>query len=501
MHNRLIVAVLALAVSALSVAARQPPPSPGVVSFKNSGAPAAQAPFLRGLALLHSFEYEHAAAEFRNAAAADPGFAMAYWGEAMTHNHAVWMEQDLGAARAALARLGPTPQARAGKAGTERERAYLAAIETLYGEGTKDDRDLRYEAAMAALHTKYSDDVDAAAFHALAILGTAHAGRDVATYMRAAAILEEIFPANRQHPGVLHYLIHCYDDPVHAPLGLRAARLYGAVAPDAGHALHMTTHIFLAMGMWDDVTRVNRQAIAVVNAQRKAAGRGEVFCGHYPSWLVYGDLQQRNFDEVRRYKFRGSSGKVNLALDGLPNFISLPGEGRHLRGAISISPSVEYMERAYDAAKYGRYSQRPYIDVVIPSLTDPSVAPPGKHVMSCFVQYAPYHLKDANWDAERERFGDVVIDTLSEYAPNLKSLILHRQVITPLDLEREWGLSEGNIFQGELALEQLLFLRPIPGWARYRTPVDNLYMCGSATHPGGGIMGAPGRNAALEILK
>ena len=206
-------------------------------------------------------------------------------------------------------------------------------------------------------------------------------------------------------------------------------------------------------------------------------------------------------DEVRRYKFRGSSGKVNLALDGLPNFTSLPGEGRHLRGAISISPSIEYMERAYDAAKYGRYSDRPYMDVVIPSLTDPSVAPPGKHVMSCFVQYAPYHLNGTTWDDERERFGDTVINTLAEHAPNLKSLILHRQVITPLDLEREWGLSEGNIFQGELALEQLLFLRPVPGWAKYRTPIRNLYMCGSATHPGGGIMGAPGRNAALEILE
>ncbi len=222
---------------------------------------------------------------------------------------------DLVAARAALAKLGPTPQARAAKAGSERERAYLAAIETLYGEGTKDDRDLRYEAAMAGLHTKYPDDVDAAAFHALAILGTAHAGRDFAAYMRAAAILEEIFPGNRQHPGVLHYLIHCYDDPVHAPLGLRAARLYGAVAPDAGHALHMTTHIFLAMGMWDDVTRVNRQAIAVVNAQRKAAGRGEVFCGHYASWLVYGDLQQRNFDEARRY-IDGCRGEALIELQG-----------------------------------------------------------------------------------------------------------------------------------------------------------------------------------------
>ena len=205
--------------------------------------------------------------------------------------------------------------------------------------------------------------------------------------------------------------------------------------------------------------------------------------------------------DVRRYKFRGSSGKVNLSLDGLPDFTCLPGSGPHLRGAISISPSVDYMERAYDDAKYGRYSTHPYIDVVIPSLTDPSVAPPGKHVMSCFVQYAPYHLAEGTWDDHRDRFGDAVIDTLSAYAPNLKDRILHRQVLTPLDLEREFGLTEGNIFQGELTLEQLFFLRPAPGWAQYRTPVRNLYICGSATHPGGGIMGAPGRNAAMRILK
>jgi phytoene dehydrogenase-like protein len=158
------------------------------------------------------------------------------------------------------------------------------------------------------------------------------------------------------------------------------------------------------------------------------------------------------------------------------------------------------MERAYDAAKYGQFSPRPYVDTVIPSLTDPGVAPPGKHVMSCFVQYAPYHLTEGTWDEKREAFGDTVIDTLTQYAPNLKNSILHRQVITPLDLEREWGLSEGNIFQGELTLEQLFFLRPAPGWAQYRTPVERLYMCGSATHPGGGIMGAPGRNAAMKIL-
>jgi phytoene dehydrogenase-like protein len=218
--------------------------------------------------------------------------------------------------------------------------------------------------------------------------------------------------------------------------------------------------------------------------------------------LLEGDGLPADFvEEVRRYKLRGSSGKVNLALDALPDFSCLPGAGPHLRGAISISPSVEYMERAYDEAKYGDFSRRPYIDIVIPSLTDPSVAPPGKHVLSCFVQYAPYKLREGSWDDKREAFGDTVVDTLAEYAPNLKEIILHRQVLTPLDLEREFGLTEGNIFQGELSLEQLFFLRPVPGWARYRTPLRNLYMCGSATHPGGGIMGAPGRLAALEILK
>jgi phytoene dehydrogenase-like protein len=214
-----------------------------------------------------------------------------------------------------------------------------------------------------------------------------------------------------------------------------------------------------------------------------------------------GTLDPEFEDEVRRYKFRGSSGKVNLALDALPNFTALPGKGDHLRGAISFSPSVDYMEKAYDDAKYGRPSRRPYIDMIIPTLVDPSMAPPGKHVMSCFVQYAPYHLAEGNWDDEREAFGDAVIDTIAERAPNIRDIILHRQVLTPLDIEREYGLTEGNIFQGELSLEQLFFNRPVPGYARYRTPVKDLWMCGSATHPGGGIMGAPGRIAALELLR
>jgi len=213
------------------------------------------------------------------------------------------------------------------------------------------------------------------------------------------------------------------------------------------------------------------------------------------------DLPSDFLESVRRYKFRGSSGKVNLALDGLPNFRALPGVGAHLRGAMSISPKMEYMERAYDDAKYGYFSRRPYIDMVIPSLTDPSVAPPGKHVLSCFVQYAPYKLAEGTWDDQKEAFGNNVIDTIAEHAPNIKDIIIGKQFVTPLDMEREFGLTQGNIFQGELSLEQLFFLRPVPGWAYYRTPVSNLYMCGSATHPGGGIMAANGRIASQVILK
>ena len=203
---------------------------------------------------------------------------------------------------------------------------------------------------------------------------------------------------------------------------------------------------------------------------------------------------------IKRYRFRGSSAKVNLALGELPRFTCMPQPGPHLRGAISISPSVDYLERAYDDAKYGEISKRPYMDIIIPSMLDPSMAPPGKHVMSIFVQYAPYHLNGGWSDARREELGDTVVDTLSQYAPNLKRAILHRQVITPADIERIVGLSEGNIFQGELSLQQMFFLRPAPAWSRYRTPIRHLYQCGSGTHPGGGVMGASGRNAAFAIL-
>jgi phytoene dehydrogenase-like protein len=216
-----------------------------------------------------------------------------------------------------------------------------------------------------------------------------------------------------------------------------------------------------------------------------------------------GNLDQSFLDEIKRYKYRGSSGKVNLALDGLPELACKPGRGEWLRGAISFSPSVDYMERAYDDAKYGRFSRRPYVDCIIPTLLDPTMAPPGKHVMSCFVQYAPYKLEDGKvWDDEmRTAFGETVIDTLEERFPRIRDLIIDKQVLSPLDIERITGLTEGNIFQGELSLEQLFFNRPVPGWARYRTPIDALWMCGSAVHPAGGLMGANGRIAALEVLK
>ena len=250
----------------------------------------------------------------------------------------------------------------------------------------------------------------------------------------------------------------------------------------------------------------NGRAAGVVLESGEEIGARRVVSGADPRRTFLDLVGERHLDAdfvaaIRRYRFRGASGKVNLALAEAPNFTCLPGNGAHLRGAISISPSVDYIERAYDDAKYGEVSRRPYLDIVIPSMIDPSMAPPGRHVMSIFVQYAPYHVNGGWTDARREALGDAVIDTLAEYAPNIESAILHRQVITPADIERTVGLTEGNIFQGELSLSQMFFLRPVPGWAKYRTPIVGLYQCGAGTHPGGGVMGASGRLAALAMLR
>jgi phytoene dehydrogenase-like protein len=214
-------------------------------------------------------------------------------------------------------------------------------------------------------------------------------------------------------------------------------------------------------------------------------------------------LPQEVANDIKRYKLRGSSGKVNLALDRVPEFSCRPGIGDHLRGDVAIAPSIDYLEKAFDQAKYGDFSTRPYINAVIPTLTDPTLAPPGKHILSCFVQYAPYHIKEGaeNWPKYRDAFGEAVIDTMEEYVPGLRNMIIYKQVLTPWDLEQQMGLTEGNIFQGELSLEQLLFQRPVAGYAKYKTAINNLWMCGSGTHPGGGIMGASGELCAKTMLQ
>ena len=205
-------------------------------------------------------------------------------------------------------------------------------------------------------------------------------------------------------------------------------------------------------------------------------------------------------EDISRFKFQGTSSKVNFALDANPTFPGLEGRSDHYRGFINIGPSLDYLERAFDDAKYGWYSSRPYIDACIQSNVDPDMAPPGKAVMSSFIQYTPYHLRESDWDAEKESLGDVVQARLEEIFPGFGDLVLHREVVTPLDIERTVGLTEGNIFAGEFLAPQMFFFRPAPGWNQYRTPIEGYYQCGSGTHPGGCVMGAPGRFASQQIL-
>ena len=268
----------------------------GEIDFPNSGSAAAKPHFLRGLLLLHSFEYDAAARAFAEARKVDPGFAMAYWGEAMTHNHPIWGEQNLSAARAVLQLLAADAAKRRAAAPTDREKRYLDAIEALYGEGTKQERDAAYSSVLRELAQAHTDDLDARAFYALSLLGLSGSERDVENYMRGAAIAEEVFEKNRRHPGALHYLIHAYDDPVHAPLGLRAARLYSKVARAASHAQHMPSHIFFALGMWDDAIASDIEALKTARDQ----GAG----GYHPLyWLVHAYLQVgRNEDAAALIK-------------------------------------------------------------------------------------------------------------------------------------------------------------------------------------------------------
>ncbi|WP_457587503.1 phytoene desaturase family protein [Ensifer canadensis] len=213
-------------------------------------------------------------------------------------------------------------------------------------------------------------------------------------------------------------------------------------------------------------------------------------------------LPERFVHRVRHFKMRGSSGKLNIALDSLPEFPALPSGSSCIRGDLHFTDTIERMERGYDDWKAGHWSTDPFVDMMIPTTLDPTMAPPGKHFVSCFVQYCPPKVEGNDWtDADRDAFAETVIKQISDYSPGFRERILHMEVRTPREIEQEVGLTEGNIFQGELTFDQLLFNRPVPGYAQYRSPVRGLYICGSSTHPGGGVMGAPGRNAAAEILR
>jgi phytoene dehydrogenase-like protein len=211
------------------------------------------------------------------------------------------------------------------------------------------------------------------------------------------------------------------------------------------------------------------------------------------------NLEPHFMRHVRNIMFRGSTAKVNLALSGLPDFGQA--DKMRLSGHVRIAPSLDYLEKAYDASKYGRYSPNPYLDITIPTVLDPSLAPDGQHIMAITMQYAPYELSEGTWDEEREALGDHIVDCLSAYAPDLKGLIVQRQVITPLDWEQVYGLTEGSIHHGQMGLDQLLVMRPVPGWGQYKTPLANLYLCGAGAHPGGGVTGAPGYNAARVVVR
>jgi tetratricopeptide (TPR) repeat protein len=272
----------------------------GVIDFPTSGSPAAQPLFIKGVLLMHSFEYDDAREAFVDAEKADPNFAMAYWGEAMTYNHPVWQRTSPDLAKAALAKLAPTADARRAKAQTEKEKDWLSAVEKLFGTGEKLARDVAYADAMKRMYERYPADDEVKSFYALAILGTSHGGRDFATYMRAAALVEQVYAKNPQHPGAAHYLIHAYDDPVHAPLGLRYADAYSKIAPAASHALHMPSHIYVAMGMWDESASINERSVKAADVRRDAKKLDVDARGfHALLWLVYSYTQQGRYEDAR----------------------------------------------------------------------------------------------------------------------------------------------------------------------------------------------------------
>ena len=351
---------------------------------------------------------------------------------------------------------------------------------------------------LARLMTMSSADFVGRWFESEPLLGTLSASGIIGTFM------------GPRSPGTAYVLLHHYMGEIDGAFrawGFAKGGTGGIAEAIASSARALGVEIRTNAGVAHVLTKDGKaQGVALENGQELHAKVVVSSLDPRQTFLRFlepGLLPDEMSADLQRYVYRGSSGKVNLALDAAPDLACLPGPGPHLRGAISISPSIDYIERAYDEARQGRFARQPYIDCIVPSMIDPGMAPPGKHVLSCFVQYFPYDNfgESGTLDEQRAAFGDAVVDTLSQYIPNLKQIIVGRQVLTPHDIERITGLSEGNIFQGELSLSQLFFLRPAPGLAQYRTPVRGYYQCGSAAHPGGGISGAPGRLAALEVLR
>ncbi len=310
-------------------------------------------------------------------------------------------------------------------------------------------------------------------------------------------------------PGTAYVLLHHYMGEVDGSIGAwgftrggmgGVSKALGSAFEEAGGTIKAGSGLdrfLIKNGKVDGVVLDNGDTYTADTVISNMDVR-RTFLNHVEDGELPGDFVKA----VKRFKIRGSSGKINIALDGAPSFNSVPANASFLRGDLHASESLDELERAYDAWKEGRWSEDPYFDMLIPTHVDPTMTPPGKHMMTLFIQYAPYELANGEvWDGpNREAFANTVIDKISRYSPDFKDLILHKEVRTPWDIEQEVGLTEGNIFQGELTFDQLLFNRPVPGYADYRSPIRGLYLCGSSAHPGGGVMAAPGANAAREVL-
>ena len=310
-------------------------------------------------------------------------------------------------------------------------------------------------------------------------------------------------------PGTAYILLHHYMGEVDGSVGA-----WGYARGGMGAVTQALASSFLASGGTIRTgAEVDRVLVRAGKAEGVVLSGGEELRGRmvvsnadvkrtFLTLVEERELPEPFLRRVKNFKIRGSSGKVNIALDSMPEFPALPKDSPCLRGDLHFTDSVERMERGYDDWKAGRWSADPFLDVVIPTTLDPTMTSPGKHFMSCFVQYCPPKVEGRDWtDADRDAFGETVIAQIADYSPGFRERIVHMEIRTPRELEEEVGLTEGNIFQGELTFDQLLFNRPVPGYAQYRSPIGGLYMCGSSTHPGGGVMGAPGRNAAAEILR